>query len=162
EFSKAAGLKGRTLGLLGYGNIGREMAVRARAFGMNLSIWSRRLAAGGVDLDALGLEPGPHDLTVRVVATPAEAVEGCDALSVHLALAPETRGLVNEALLGRLRKGAFVINTSRAEIVDQDALEAAARTRGIRVALDVFRGEPEGGAAAFTETIVSAPGVYGT
>jgi D-3-phosphoglycerate dehydrogenase / 2-oxoglutarate reductase len=162
EFSKAAGLKGRTLALLGYGNIGREVAIRARAFGMNLSIWSRHLAGGSVALDALGLDPASHDVSVRIAKSPEEAVEGCDALSIHLALAPETRSLVNEALLSRLKQGAFVINTSRAEIVDQDALEAAAKTRGLRVALDVFRGEPDTATAPFTDTIVSVPGVYGT
>jgi D-3-phosphoglycerate dehydrogenase len=163
EFSKAAGLKGRTLALLGYGNIAREVAVRARAFGMHLSIWSRHLAGRAVDLAELGLDPGgAHDLLVRLAASPEDAVEGCDALSIHLALAPETRGLVNEALLSRLKKGAFVINTSRAEIVDQDALEAAARTRGVRVAVDVFRGEPEGGAGSFSDSLVVVPNVYGT
>jgi D-3-phosphoglycerate dehydrogenase / 2-oxoglutarate reductase len=162
EFSKAAGLKGRTLALLGYGNIGREVAVRARAFGMHLSIWSRHLAGRAVDLAELGLDPGPHDLRIRLAASPEDAVDGCDALSIHLALAPETRGLVNAALLARLKPGAFVINTSRAEIVDQDALEAAARTRGLRAALDVFHAEPEGGAAAFSDPIVGVPNIYGT
>jgi len=162
EFSKAAGLKGRTLALLGYGNIGREMAVRARAFGMHLAIWSRHLVSAPADVSVLGLDGGPHDLTVRVARSPEEAVEGCDALSVHLALAPETRGLVSAGLIARLKDGAFVVNTSRAEIVDQDALEHAARTRGVRVALDVFRGEPEGGAGTFSDPIVGVPGVYGT
>ena len=162
EFSKAAGLKGRTLALLGYGNIGREVAVRARAFGMHLAIWSRHLVAAAADLSVLGLDAGPHDLTVRIARSPEEAVEGCDVLSVHLALAPETRGLVSAGLIARLKDGACVVNTSRAEIVDQDALETAARTRGVRVALDVFRGEPEGGAGTFSDPIVGVPGVYGT
>ena len=129
---------------------------------MHLSIWSRHLAGSAVDLAALGLDSGPHDLSVRLATWPEDAVDGCDALSIHLALAPETRGLVNAALLARLKQGAFVINTSRAEIVDQDALEVAARTRGLRAALDVFRGEPEGGAATFSDPIVGVPNVYGT
>jgi len=72
EYSKAAGLKGRRLGLLGYGSIGHEMALRARAFGMHLVIWSRHLAPGAADLEALSLPAGPHDLRVAVVATPEE------------------------------------------------------------------------------------------
>jgi D-3-phosphoglycerate dehydrogenase len=161
-FSKAAGLKGRTLGLLGYGSIGREMAVRARAFGLHLVVWTRSLAGQPVDLDALGLDDGRHDLSVTIADTPEAVAEACDILSIHLALAPGTKGLVNAALLSRLRDGAFVLNTARAEIVDQAALEAAAREKGLRVALDVFRDEPAAAVAEFTDSIVTLPNVYGT
>ena len=95
EYAKATGLKGQTLGLVGYGSIGREMAVRARAFGLHLVIWSRRLGSGAADLAALGLEDGRHDVRVTLAATPAVVAEACDILSVHVALAPETRNLVN-------------------------------------------------------------------
>ena len=162
EYSKATGLKGRTLGLLGYGSIGREMALRARAFGMHLAIWSRHLAPGVADLEALSLPAGPHDLRVDVVATPEDVAASCDALTVHLALAPETRGLVNAALLSRLKPGACFINTARAEIVDQDALEQAIRDRGLRVALDVYKDEPSASTGDFTDPIAKQPGVYGT
>jgi D-3-phosphoglycerate dehydrogenase len=162
EFSKAAGLKGRTLGLLGYGNIGREVAVRARAFGLHLIIWTRRLAGHALDLAALGLDDGRHELTVTLAASPGDVAAACDILSLHLALAPDTRGLVNAELLARLRPGAFVINTARAEIIDQDALQAAVRDRGLRVALDVFKDEPSGATAEFSDPIVSLPVVYGT
>jgi D-3-phosphoglycerate dehydrogenase / 2-oxoglutarate reductase len=150
EYSKAAGLKGRTLGLLGYGSIGHEMALRARAFGMHLVIWSRSLAPGSADLDALAL-PAPE-----------EVAASCDALSVHLALAPETRGLVSEALLSRLKPGAFFINTARAEIVDQDALDRAIRDRGLRVALDVYKDEPSASTGDFADPIAKHSSVYGT
>ena len=162
EYSKATGLKGRTLGLLGYGSIGHEMALRARAFGMHLVIWSRHLTRGAADLEALSLPAAPHDLRVDVVATPEEVAASCDALSVHLALAPETRGLVNAALLSRLKSGACFINTARAEIVDQDALEQAIRDRGLRVALDVYKDEPSASTGDFTDSIAKQPGVYGT
>ncbi len=162
EYSKAAGLKGRTLGLLGYGSIGREMAVRARAFGLHLVVWSRHLAGKAADLEALGLDDGRHDLQVTVADTPAAVAASCDILSLHLALAPETRGLVDAALLSRLKPGAFVINTARAEIVDQAALEAAARERGLRVAMDVFQDEPSTGVADFSPAIAQLPQVYGT
>ncbi len=97
-----------------------------------------------------------------VVATPEEVAAACDALSVHLALAPETRGLVNAALLSRLKPGACFINTARAEIVDQDALEQAIRDRGLRVALDVYKDEPSASTGDFTDPIAKHPGVYGT
>ncbi|HVB38147.1 MAG TPA: NAD(P)-dependent oxidoreductase, partial [Vicinamibacterales bacterium] len=86
EFSKARGLYGRTLGLLGYGNIGREVAKRAHACGMPIVVWSRRFAAGA---------EVPADVPMTVLRTPADVVARADVLSVHLALTPETRGLVN-------------------------------------------------------------------
>src|SRR5690606_36495224 len=110
-----------------------EVIVRAKAFGMPVVAWSRSLT------DARAAELG-----VERASTPVEVAARCDVLSVHLALAPETRGLVDETVLSALRPGAFFVNTSRAEIVDQRALERAVRERGVRAGLDVFAGEPEG------------------
>src|SRR5690606_15369337 len=152
------GLKGRTLGLLGFGAIGREVAVRAQAFGMPLVIWSRSLSAGTA-ADALGLQPSPR---VTVAATPGEVAEACDILSIHVALTPETRGLVGAGLLARLRPGAMVINTARAEVMDYDALAAAVQERGLRAGLDVFPDEPSGGTGTYAHPILGLPGVYGT
>ena len=81
---------------------------------------------------------------------------------MHLALGPETRGLVGADILGRLRPGALFINTARAEVVDQEALADAVRERGIRVGLDVYPNEPTAGTAAFEDPLVALPGVYGT
>jgi D-3-phosphoglycerate dehydrogenase len=161
-FSKARGLQGRTLGLLGFGNVARELATRAQAFGMHLVIWSRRFeteATAGLEGDRLDLT-GPS--RVEIVATPGEVAERSDVLSVHVALTPETRGLVDGALLARLRPGALFINTSRAEVVDGDALLAAVRDRELRVGLDVFPGEPTAGTADFDLPLLGLPGVYGT
>lgn len=160
EFSKAAGLKGRTLGLLGYGAIGREVATRAQAFGLNLRIWSRSVRPD-TDLDSLGLEQRP-DSHVTIAADPGEVAAGSDILSVHLALAPETKGLVGAELLARLRPGAMFINTARAEVVDYAAVETAVRERGLKVGLDVFRNEPAGGAGDYKDPLTTLPGVYGT
>ena len=157
EFSKARGLHGRTLGLLGFGNIGQEVAARARAFGMPVVVWSRRFAANP-DEAARAAE----DLDITVLATPEEVVQAADVLSVHLALAADTRGFVNAALLSHLKKGAFFVNTARAEVVDQPALVAAIREKGLRAGLDVFASEPSAAAGAFADDIVQVPGVYGT
>ena len=157
EFSKARGLHGRTLGLLGFGNIGQEVAARARAFGMPVVVWSRRLAADPPEAARLA-----EDLDITVVATPAEVVQVADVLSVHLALAADTRGFVNAALLSHLKRGAYFVNTARAEVVDQPALVAAIREKGLRAGLDVFASEPTGPAGAFADDIVQVPGVYGT
>ena len=153
EYAKARGLYGCTLGLLGYGTIAQEVASRARAFGMPVVVWSRRFAARS---------PADAALGVDVAASPPEVADRCDVLSVHLALSPETRGLVNASVLDRLRPGAFFINTARAEVVDAAALERAVRERHIRVGLDVFAAEPPGATGAFTDPIVMLPGVYGT
>src|SRR3989475_7391597 len=93
EYSKAKGLFGRTLGLLGFGNIGQEMARRAHAFGMPIIVWSRRFATGRENVEAA---PVP----MQLAASPEDVSAHADVLSVHLALTPETRGLVNESVLG--------------------------------------------------------------
>jgi len=155
EYSKARGLYGRTLGLLGYGNIGQEMARRAHAFGMPIVVWSRRFATGK---DNVASEPIP----LTLAKSPEEVAEKSDVLSVHLALAADTRGLVNAAVLGKLRPGAYFLNTARAEVVDQAALEQAVRERDLRVGLDVFANEPKDATGAFADAMTSLANVYGT
>jgi D-3-phosphoglycerate dehydrogenase len=155
EYSKARGLFGRTLGLLGYGHIGQEMAKRADAFGMPIVVWSRRFATGK---DRVFDEPIP----MQLAASPAEVAERSDVLSVHLALNAETQGLVNASVLDKLKRGAYFINTARAEVVDYAALERAVRERDVHVGLDVFACEPTGATGEFKDAIVSLKNVYGT
>src|SRR5712691_10027585 len=102
EYSKARGLFGRTLGLLGYGNIGQEMARRAHAFGMPIVVWSRRFATGK---DSAAIEPIP----MQLAGSPAEVAERSDVLSVHLALNADTKGLVDASVLDKLRRGSYFI-----------------------------------------------------
>jgi len=171
EFSKARGLYGRTLGLLGFGNIGQEMAKRAQAFGMNIAVWSEI----GVEVDRTGLpidlpllvrlrpiSGSPIEPIIKVCATPQEVAEQSDVLSVHLALNDKTRHLVNADVLDRLKPGSFFVNTARAEVVDYVALERAVRERQLRVALDVYAKEPASAQADFVEPLVQLPNVYGT
>jgi D-3-phosphoglycerate dehydrogenase len=166
EYSKARGVYGQTLGLLGSGSIAREMIVRAAAFGMPVVLWSRRCAGEDRPMRAEEARTlGVSDEVARGVAiapTPADVAARCDILSIHLALAPQTRGLVNAELLSRLKPGSFVINTSRGEVVDHQALAAAIRERRLRVALDVFGEEPAGSTGEFRDPILREPGVYGT
>jgi D-3-phosphoglycerate dehydrogenase len=163
QYSKARGIQGATLGLLGFGNIAQEVARRALAFGMEIVVWARRFEADPkIDPGAFGLDGSGHGPRVSVAATPAEVADRADVLSVHVALAPETRGLVDADLLGHLRPGAFFINTSRAEVVDHEALAAAVRDSGLRVGLDVFPDEPTSPTADFSLPILELPGVYGT
>ena len=167
EFSKARGLRGRTLGLLGFGSIAQELARRAQAFGMDVVIWSRRFetnadADANTDLRRYGLDPTSRESRVSIVSTPREVASLADVLSVHVALGPETRGLVDAELLGALKPGAFFVNTSRAEVVDHDALADAVRKRGIRVGLDVYPDEPTTGTGEYALDLLALPGVYGT
>jgi D-3-phosphoglycerate dehydrogenase len=164
EYSKARGLQGQTLGLLGVGSIAREVIRRAAAFGLGVVLWSRRFAGQDRPLSkeeaqALGIEPA---VPIALAPSPADVAARCDILSVHLALSPETRGLVNAALLRRLKPGAMVINTSRGEVVDHEALASAVKEMGLRVGLDVYASEPTTATGEMNDPIVSLPGVYGT
>ena len=151
EYGKANGLFGRTMGVAGLGSIGREVALRARAFGMEVVGWSRSLTPERA-----------KELGIERAGTIAELAGRCDVLSLHLPLSADTRGLVGEDVLARLRPGAILINTARGELVDAAALKRAVTERGLRVGLDVFHQEPAGGTGAFADPIAQLPGVYGT
>jgi D-3-phosphoglycerate dehydrogenase len=167
EYSKAAGLHGKTLGLLGAGNIAQEMIRRAAGFGMPVVLWSRR--ADGEDRPItdqeareLGVEEATRSVSIDVAPTPADVAARADILSVHLALGSGTKGLVGAAVFDRMKPGSFFINTSRGEIVDHAALAAAVRSKGIRAGLDVFASEPAGATGEFRDELLALPNVYGT
>jgi len=151
EFSKARGLFGRTLGLIGVGKIGQEMIPRARAFGMPVVAWSRSLTAERAAL-----------LGVELKESPRAVANASDVVSVHLALNPETKHLLGADFFNAMREGAYFINTARGEVVDQQALAAAMRSRGIRAGLDVYAAEPTSSAGDFQDEIVKEDGLYGT
>ena len=167
EYSRARGLYGRTLGLLGVGSIGREMIRRAAGFGLDVVLWSRRFDGEDrplTDHEArqLDIEAAARVVSVRLAPSPAEVAARSDILSVHLALDAGTRGLVGADVLARLPPGAMFINTARGEVVDQAALAAAVRDNGVRAGLDVYASEPAGATGEFTDALASQPGVYGT
>jgi D-3-phosphoglycerate dehydrogenase / 2-oxoglutarate reductase len=151
EFSKARGLFGRTLGLVGVGKIGQEMIPRAKAFGMPVIAWSRSLTDERAE--QLGVERKDSPLAVATAA---------DIVSVHVALKPDTRSLIGSDFFKAMKEGAYFINTSRGEVVDQDALVEAIHLKGIRAGLDVFAAEPTSGVAEFTDAIAQEAHVYGT
>ena len=151
EYSKARGLHGRTLGIVGLGQIGREIAARAQAFGMRVVAWSRSLTHE--EADRLG---------VAYAQTPLEVAHLADAVSINVAANAETKHLVNAEFLAAMRPGAYLINTSRGSVVDEAALERAVREKRIRAGLDVFEKEPAGSTGALSNAIARAPGVYGT
>ncbi len=150
-FSEARGLYGRAFGVLGLGSIGKETAARARALGMKVHAWSRSLDPARAEELGVLFEGSPKALAARV-----------DVLSVHLALAAETRGMVSREVLEAMKPGAIFINTARAEVVDQAALLDLARAGRIRVGVDVHQGEPEAGKGEFHSELAKLPNVYGT
>jgi len=151
EFSKARGLFGRTLGLIGVGKIGQEMVPRAQAFGMPVVAWSRSLTP----------EHAAH-LGVEYKQTPLDVARSADIVSVHLALKPETKGLIGADFFNAMKEGSYFINTARGEVVDQAALAQAMKMRGIRAGLDVFAIEPTTGTGEFQDPIVNEANLYGT
>ncbi|HEX8283994.1 MAG TPA: 3-phosphoglycerate dehydrogenase family protein, partial [Pyrinomonadaceae bacterium] len=151
EFSKARGLLGRTMGLVGTGQIGREVATRARGFGMNVIAWSRSLT-----------DESAAELGVERRESLLDVARDSDVVSVHVALKPETRGLIGADFFGAMRDGAYFVNTSRGEVVDQEALRRAMREKDIRAGLDVFAQEPTSAAGEFTDDIAREPNLYGT
>ncbi|MER5344968.1 D-2-hydroxyacid dehydrogenase family protein [Streptomyces sp. NPDC056704] len=127
-----ADLHGRTLGLLGLGKIGNRVAQIGLAFGMEVTAWSQHLTKERAD------EAG-----VELASSKEELLTSSDFISVHLALSDRTRGLLGAAELALLKPTAYLINTSRAAIVDQDALLAALHEGRIAGAgVDVFDVEP--------------------
>ena len=145
EYGKARGLKGRTLGIVGMGSIGAAVAKRAQGLEMNVIAWSRSLSP--IKAKALG---------IGYCASLEELADQADAVSVHLALSAETRGLLGAAFFDRLKKGALFVNTARGEVVDSEALKAVLSTGKIRAATDVFANEPAGGEAPFADTELAA------
>jgi glyoxylate reductase len=125
DFMLGAGLRGKQLGIIGYGRIGRAVAARAQAFGMTVA-WSGRTAGAGSG--ALPLD--------RLLAT-------SDVVSIHCPLTPQTTHLINQASLARMKRSAYLVNTSRGAVVDEAALAWALKNRIISGAgLDVYENEP--------------------
>ena len=151
EYSKARGLHGRTIGIVGLGQIGREILVRARAFGMHAVAWSRSLTHA--EAERLG---------VAYAETPIEVAHRSDVVTINVAANSETKRMVNAEFLAAMHPGSYLINTSRGSVVDEEALLEAIRTKGIRAGLDVYDGEPGGSKAEFRSVLAAAPGVYGT
>ena len=128
EYSKAEGLLGKTLGIIGVGNIGKEVAKRAHAFGMNVY---------GKDISRI------EGVSIKDFSEMNQLLPLCDIVTIHLPSTPQTKGLFNKEMFGYMKANSFLINTARADIIDQDAMIEAIKTKNIRVAMDVIKNEPE-------------------
>jgi len=151
EYSMARGIKGRTLGIIGTGKIGREMIPRAKAFGMRVVAWSRSLTPEKAE-----------QLGVEFCGSILDVAKKADIVSVHLALTGETKGILGKDFFNSMKRGAYFINTARAELVDEEALLKAINERGIRAGLDVFKEEPEEKEGEIKSSLAQHVAVYGT
>jgi len=151
EYSKAAGIHGRTIGIAGLGSIGREVLDRAHAFGLTAHAWSRSLTPEKASELGVAFASSLEQLASRV-----------DILTIHLPLNNATKKVVGREVLEAMKDGAMFINTSRAEIVDEAALRDAVVKRKLRVGVDVLEGEPSVGEAQFDSPLVALSGVVAT
>ncbi len=149
EYSKATGVKGRTLGIIGMGNIGREVAVRAAAFDMSVIAWSRSLT-----------REEARRLGITFADSPQVVAAHADIVTLHVAATPETKHIADRRFFEEMRDGAFFINTTRHSTVDEDALLWALDHKKIRAALDVFSDEPSAKVGPLSHKIAAHPNLY--
>ena len=149
QYGKAAGIKGKVLGIIGIGNIGKEVIRRAKGLEMPVVAWSRSLTDESAAL-----------LGVRRLTSPEEVAAQADVVSLHVASNPATQGLAGKSFFEAMKPGAFFINTTRGAVVDEDALERAIKSKGIRAGLDVFSNEPAFKTGSFTHPLSKHPEVY--
>ena len=155
RYSKAAGVLGSTMGVIGLGSIGLAVAERAAGF--------------GIRVQALAKDDRPDHVLTRVeelgitmCETLPELLATSDVVSLHVPAGPGTRGLVDAEFLSHLKPGAILLNTSRGEVVDEPALLAALDAGTVRAGLDVFADEPSGGSGEWVSRLAQHPAVVGT
>ena len=145
EYSKAEGLKGKTLGIIGVGAIGKEVAKRALAFEMNVY---------GKDISRI------EGVQIKDFSEMDQLLPLCDIVTIHLPATSETKGLFNKKMFSFMKNGAFLINTSRQDIIVEEDLIEAIKEKNLRVAMDVFKGEPEAKTGEVNSILKDNPNVY--
>jgi D-3-phosphoglycerate dehydrogenase len=153
-YSQADGLFGKVMGIVGLGEIGFAVAERAAAFGLQVrAIHKERDEAAEERIKALGVE---------LVDSLEDLVATSDIVSIHVPATDETESMFDAELLGRMKEGAILLNTSRGDIVDEAALLDAIETHGLRAGLDVYPDEPGSGATAWSSKLAQHSNVVGT
>jgi len=148
-YGKSDGVKGKTLGDVGLGNIGKEVIQRAKGLDMNVVAWSRSMT------DAKAAALG-----VTALDSPLDVAAEADIVSLHVSSNAETKGLAGTAFFEAMKQGAFLINTTRGAVVDEDAMLNAIADKNIRVGLDVFSNEPAFKSGDFKHSLADNPNVY--
>ncbi|MEA2001479.1 MAG: NAD(P)-dependent oxidoreductase [Actinomycetota bacterium] len=155
KYSRTRGLAGRSIGIVGLGSIGFEVAKRASAFEMQVAV-----------IDRPGRDPDRRQLLdhmgTRFVADLETLAATCDFLSFHVPATPETEGLVSRNLLDVMRPGTVIINTARGSIIDEEALLEAMEKKNLRAGIDVYQDEPGTGKGPYTSELAQHPNTYGT
>ncbi|MBT3276029.1 MAG: hydroxyacid dehydrogenase, partial [Spirochaetales bacterium] len=151
EYSKADGIYGKTLGIIGVGTIGSEVIKRAKSFGMKIIAWSRSLTPEAAEF-----------MGIRYCDSPRAAAANADVVSVHLALNDETRNFIDGKFFEVMKNGAYFINTSRSQVVDEQALIKATEEKGIRAGLDVIADEPSGKSGEYNGPLNTCRSIYVT
>ena len=149
NFGLGSALKGRTLGIWGYGRVGQMVAGYGKAFGMKVMVWGRAPSREKAEMDGF-----------EAALSREEFFAQCDVLSLHLRLTDETQGIVRADDLARMKPGALLVNTSRSELIEPDALIGALnRGRPGMAAIDVFETEPilQGHALLRLENCICTP-----
>jgi D-3-phosphoglycerate dehydrogenase len=151
EFARALGLRGRSIGIVGLGHVGRAVLKLAQAYEMVPLGWSRSLTSSKAS-----------DLGVVRMANLEELARRSQILTIHLDLTERTRGIVSRSILEALPDGAMLINTARSELLDYRALAEIAPRKGLRLGLDVFPEEPGSRDSQYDNPILKEALVYGT
>ncbi len=154
DFSQARGLLGKTLGIVGMGRIGIEVARRAHGFGLRLLAVERTRS--------LEMRDQMDELGVTSVSRLDELFEVSDIISLHVPATPATAGMVSADLLSQMKPGSFLINTARSALVDEPALLAALDQQDLWVGLDVFADEPASVSDTWDSPLTTHPRVYAT
>lgn len=153
-YSRADGLFGKVMGIVGLGEIGFAVAERAAAFGL-------QVRAVRKDRDEAA-EERVKTFDIELVESLEDLVATSDIVSIHVPATAETESMFDAGLLGRMKEGAILLNTSRGDIVDEAALLDAIETRGLRAGLDVYPDEPGSGATEWSSKLAQHPKVVGT
>ncbi|CAG9324818.1 unnamed protein product [Blepharisma stoltei] len=151
-FSECSGLKGRKLGIIGLGAIGKEVSVRAKSFG--LEVYGTDPSVTPSQAQSLGIEYCPSALDLARIS---------DIITFHVPATPETRGLINSAFISNCKENVTLINTSRGDIAnEQELLYELNQRPGLWYACDVYQGEPAAKEGDFMHALAQHPRVYGT
>ena len=154
SYSRAGGLLGSTLGIVGLGSIGLCVAERAASFGIKVQALEKRREAY-VEARAAGLG-------ITMCASLPELLSTSDIVSLHVPSSPDTRHLVDKSFLRCMRTGSILLNTSRGDVIDEAALLEALGAGEVRAGLDVYEDEPGSGAAEWKSALAQHPNVVGT
>ncbi len=153
-YSKADGVLGKKIGIIGLGEIGMQVAKRSKAFGLTV-------LAVRKDGRSDRVQQRIRSIGIRMVNSLDELIAESDIVSLHVPKSESTTGMVDDRFLSKMKLEAILLNTSRGEIVNEEAL-LVALNRGLRAGLDVFADEPKGKDETFSSAVAAHPNVVGT